>query len=566
MVNPDLKKQQETELHGRLQKLMFIRVLFLSLLLGASIFIQIRETKTYFGDIQTTHYLLIAFLYALTFVYVILLKSTQNLSKLAYFQLLMDTAFVTAIIYSTGGIESIFSFLYILAIINGSILLYRRGGMIIASASSILYGLLLDLQYYSIIHPSGGMLIYPNEYQRIYVFYTIMVNIVGFYVIAFLSSYPSEQARKSRVELKAKQDDFVKLEALNEWIIRSINSGLISIDGLGRILLFNPAAEVMFNKKANQAIGKDISDIIPLIAEHLEYMGGSLNQGPGSKPEFVDIPYNSKEGAELYIRFSISPLKIQSGDQKGQILVFQDITEMKKIEEEMKRVEGLAMVGELAAGIAHEIRNPMASISGSIQVLNEGLEKDEVNSRLMGIVLREINRLNHLVNDFLLYARPKPKNLIKFNLDQMITESYELFRNSGKWNQEVVLKTEFHDNVELKSDPEQIKQILWNIFLNAIDAMPDGGLLRISIKAEEDPNVSEYGQKMVKISIRDSGDGFSEDSLPHLFTPFFTTKKGGSGLGLAIVKRIVEGLGGRVSGRNHPDGGAEINIFLQKLE
>jgi len=188
MVEPDLKNSLDIELPGRLQTLMFLRVLFVSLLLGASIFIQIKETRTYFGDIQTSHYLLIALIYFLTFIYVILLKKLKNLTKLAYFQLLMDTVFITAIIYSTGGIESIFSFLYILTIINSSIILYRRGGMVIASSSSILYGLLLDLHYYDIIHPFGSRQIYPAEYQSFYIIYIIVVNIAAFYVVAFLSN------------------------------------------------------------------------------------------------------------------------------------------------------------------------------------------------------------------------------------------------------------------------------------------------------------------------------------------------------------------------------------------
>ena len=225
---------------------MFLRVIFVSLLLGASVFVQVRETKTDFGSIQAYHYLLIALIYLLTFVYAVLMKRLRNLTAFAYGQLAMDPVVVTAIIYTTGGIESIFSFLYILTIINGSIILYRKGGMITASFCSILYGLMLDLQYYGVIEPMGGRLDYATDYQGSYILYLIVVNIAAFYLVAFLSSYPSEQARKSRFELKAKQADLVKLEALNEWIIRSIKSGLITLDDQGSIILFNPAADEIF--------------------------------------------------------------------------------------------------------------------------------------------------------------------------------------------------------------------------------------------------------------------------------------------------------------------------------
>lgn len=543
---------------------MFLRVLFVSLLLGASIFIQVKETRTYFGDIQTSHYLLIAFIYFLTFIYVILLTKLKDHSGLAYVQLLVDTFFITAIIYSTGGIESIFSFLYILTIINGSIILYRKGGMIIASSSSILYGLLLDLHYYNVIHPFGSRLIYYTGYQGFYIIYMIIVNIAAFYLVAFLSSYPSEQARKSRVELKAKQDDIIKLEALNEWIIRSITSGLITLDGHGRIILFNPAAEKIFDVKADQTIGRGVTDVLPFLVNYLKDGNEDLHHDTHSPAGFIDLPYPGQDGEKKSIRFSMSPLRIPEGDQRGQILVFQDITEMRHIEEEMKKVEGLALIGELAAGIAHEIKNPMASISGSIQMLKEGLSKDDVNSRLMDIVLREITRLNHLVNDFLLFARPKPANINEFDLNQLIVDSLEIFKNSGKWNEKMKVETDFRDAISLESDPEQIKQILWNIFLNATDAMPDEGLLQISTEITDSQEVADPAQRMVRITVKDNGEGFSKRALTHLFTPFFTTKRGGSGLGLAIVKRIVEGLDGKVSGRNNPDGGAEITILIHE--
>jgi two-component system sensor histidine kinase PilS (NtrC family) len=562
MIDPDLKIPQ-SELSGRLQKLMFLRVLIVSFLLGASVFLQVKETQTYFGDIQTFHYLFITAIYVLTFVYIVLLKRQKNLSKLAYSQLLMDTVLITAIIYATGGIESIFSFLYILTIINASIMLYRKGGMIIASSSSILYGGLLDLHYFNLIEPFGSRLaLFPLEDQRFYIFYMIVVNIAAFYLVAFLSSYLSEQTRKSRVELKAKQHDFIQLEALNERIIRSIMSGLITLDDQNRVILFNPAAEDIFAVKSDQAIGRKMTDMLPLLDENLGDGKGPSGQLGKNPHQFIDLPYLRGDGERIFLRFSISPLRLPDGDQKGRILFFQDMTEVKRIEEEMKKVEGLALIGELAAGIAHEIRNPMASISGSIQMLKEGLDKDDVNSRLMDIMLREVTRLNHLINDFLLFARPKPLDLQEFDLSQLTTESLELFKNSGNWTGQLRVETNFKRDIMLESDPEQIKQVLWNLFLNASEAMPNGGVVRVSADLVESRDASEPGQKMVKISVKDSGQGFSKKALSHLFTPFFTTKEGGSGLGLATVKRIVEGLKGKVHGENHPEGGAEITILL----
>lgn len=553
-------KPLRPELSARLQTLMFLRVLFVSFLLGASIFIQVKETQTYFAYIQTAHFFLLAIIYFLTFIYVILLKYAKNLLWFAYIQLLVDTLFVTAIIYTTGGIDSVFSFLYILTIINGSIILYRKGGMLIASSCSILYGLLLDLHYYNIIKPLGIRWPYATEYETVHLFYLIFVNIAGFYLVAYLSGYLSEQTRKSRVELKEKQIDIDKLEILNESIIESITSGLIALDGQNKMIFFNPAAEEIFGIEAVSASGHRIDHIFPFLSDYLTG-GKSMSAEMTEKaPPFVDLPYLKPNGDKIHLRLSISPLRFPVGNEKGSILIFQDVTEIKKIEAEMKKVEGLAIIGELAAGVAHEIRNPMASISGSIQMLAEGLEKDNVNRQLMDIVSREIDRLNNLVNDFLLFARPKKANWQEFDLNQLILESLELFQNSQHWTEKTKLVTDFRYDIRLKSDPEQIKQVLWNLFINARDAMPDGGLLYVT--TDLNLNETHEDHKMVKIVVRDTGKGFDDKALSHLFIPFFTTKQGGSGLGLATVKRIVEGLQGKVTGSNHPERGARITILL----
>jgi two-component system, NtrC family, sensor histidine kinase PilS len=558
MAGMDLKLPQQ-EMTGRLQKLMLLRLLVVTILLGASVFIQSRQTRTYFGEIQTTHFFLIATLYFLTFVYLILFKTRRDYVRQAYLQLLTDTCFITVIVYSTGGIDSFFSFLYILTIINASIMLYRRGGMIIATSSSLLYGLLLDFHYYNVINPLGERLITHSQEQGVNIIYLTIVNIGAFYLVAFLSSFPSEQARRSRVELKAKEDDIIKLEALNDWIIRSIASGLISLDSHGRIILFNPAAEKIFGIRAEQAIGTKVAETLPFLREYLPRMRDEA-AGHG----IIDLQFSGDQGRKSFLQLFVSPLRIPQGDQKGQIFIFQDVTEIRRIEEEMKKVEGLALTGELAAGIAHEIRNPMASISGSIQMLKDDLEKNDVNKRLMDIILREISRLNDLVSDFLLFARPKPIDLRMFSLNDLIMESVELFKNSSLWNEKIIIKVDINSKINMVSDPDQVRQVLWNILLNAADAVKDGGRIFIfaGIDEQDFEFIEDETKKIVRISIRDTGKGFNEKALSSIFTPFFTTKEGGSGLGLAIVNRIATRLKGKVAGRNHPEGGAEIIVML----
>jgi len=541
---------------------MFLRVIIVSLLLGASVFLQVRQTSAYFSDIQTSHYVLIASVYFLTFIYIILLK-TAYLTRLAYAQLLIDTFLVTAVIYATGGNESFFSFLYILTIINASMLLYRRGGLVIASSSSILYGVLLDLHYYQMITPFGALLERPTEDQGAYILFRILVHTAAFYLVAMLSSFLSEQTRISRDELEAKKVDLSKLEVLNERIVQSIASGLITVDEEDRVILFNPAAEAIFGIPAQEANGRVLTSLLPFLRKHVNF-GRPHSSGHAKTPAIVDIPFPREKGRELFLRLTVSPLSLPGGQEKGRILVFQDLTEIKRIEREMQRVEGLAMVGELAAGIAHEIRNPMASISGSIQVLKEGLdlEADTVSERLMDIVMREVSRLNNMVNDFLRYARPQKTSLRPFELNQLILDSLDLFKHTGGWIDRIRVNTRFREPLHLESDPEQIKQVCWNLFLNARDAMPEGGCLTIQTRRIDEGNSDASSNDMAELVARDTGEGFSEQALQNLFTPFFTTKEGGSGLGLATVKRIVESLHGRVEGANHPEGGALITLQL----
>ena len=545
---------------SRLHLLMFVRVGLVSLLLGVAIIIQVRETKTYFGEILNAHYSLIALIYFLTFCYVVALKYIRNLARFAYIQLLIDTIFITAIIYTTGGIESIFSFLYQLNIIAGAILLYRRGGLIIASLSSILYGAFLDLSYYGFINPLGYHYPYASEYQVSEIFYMILVNVAAFYLVAILSSFLSEQIRRSRAELKARQKDLADLEILKENIIQSISSGLIALDEHNRIIAFNKGAEEIFCVHSRDAVQRDVSEVIPFVVPYLK---------AESPNKVSQLAYRGEDNQRLDLLLNVSPLKVQGGDTKGELLIFQDTTRLMEMEREVKRMEGLAMLGELAAGVAHEIRNPLASISGSIQVLNDSLSKGQahINKRLMEIVLREVDRLNHLVSDFLQFARPQRSEVEEFDLNALIKETLYFFQTSQKWPQKLEVETTFQKKpLKITSDPQQLKQVLWNVFMNACEAMPDGGTVRVSAERGPGSHGCSEAKRAVSIKVEDTGPGIDPSVIEEMFKPFSTAKREGSGLGLAIVKKIVENLGGEVSGYNLHGGGAAISIILPPCE
>ncbi|MCF8128632.1 MAG: PAS domain S-box protein [Deltaproteobacteria bacterium] len=547
------------ELQKRLYTLMFLRVLFVSVILGALIIIRFRESHAEIDTVQTAPYILLAVIYFTNIIYIFLIKYLGRIRLQAYFQLFFDTVFITVFIYTTGGVDSLFSFLFILNIISGGIIFSRKGGILVASASSILYGLMLDLHYYGLIHPIGARTDFTSEsYNSAFLFYTILVNMAAFYLVGYLSGFLSEQTKMSQAELKEAKLDLNKLEVLHESIINSITSGLIVLDEEGRVILFNPTAEKILDVYSGQFSGMTLASALPALEAHFQRV--AKIRPSANTPPFMDMPYQKPNGGKIYLRLSISPLRYGSTDKGGTILILQDVTELKRIEENMKKVEELALVGEMAAGIAHEIRNPMASISGSIEVLKEGSSWDGTQSRLMTIVSREVDRLDKLINDFLLFARPKKPKLRTFDLNRIVTESLELFKNGRHWNENITVMKHFKGSLMIESDQDQIRQVLWNLFLNARDAMAAGGTLHITTGwMSESPGST--GED-VSIVIRDTGDGFEPKLLPRLFTPFFTTKEGGSGLGLATVKRIVDQLHGTVSGNNHPDGGAEIVIML----
>jgi len=554
MVNTDQDPATQQTL-SRLQLLMFLRVTLVSLLLGVAIIIQVRETKTFFGEIVNAHYSLIAAVYFLTFLYVIAFRYVRNLTRFAYVQILLDTILITAIIHTTGGIESMFSLLYLLSIISGSIILYRRGGLMVASFSIILYGALLDLNYYGLINSIGSYSLYPQDYQSDEVFYRILVNGAAFYVVSFLSSFLSEQSLRSETALKAKQKDMADLEMLNENIIQSISSGLVAVDEYRKIIVFNKGAEGLFDVESTDAIRKDVYEVIPFIQPYLD----------GKNPNtFNQIVYQGSDRKQIDLLLNISSLTDQDGNKKGDILFFQDMTRMREMEREVKRMEDLAMLGELAAAIAHEIRNPLASISGSIQVLDDSLSREDslINERLMDIISREIDRLNHMVSDFLQFARPQSKEVEKFDLNQLIGETVYIFQNSQSWSSHLEVEKKLSGPLEMGSDPQQLKQVLWNILLNASEGMPKGGVIRVSTEKVNGFDGSGGSTESVKIKVEDNGSGINPKVIKDMFKPFSTTKKGGSGLGLAIVRRIVDGLEGEVSGQNLTGGGAAITIVL----
>jgi two-component system sensor histidine kinase PilS (NtrC family) len=550
MNNGDLNNPTTSDLGRRLRWLMLFRVATATFLLGTTIMVHFRQVGGVSDTALSALYTLIGAIYFLTFVSAVVLPRLMGEHLQAYVQIVGDILITTAVIYLTGGLESAFSFMYILTIINAGLLLKTRGAVLTASFSAILYGTLLDLHYYRYISPYLTRFSYLDHYRATDIIITILVNMGAFYLVAVLSGYLSKQAEESRLKLQMKESDLERLEDLNESIIQSIDTGLMTLDSSGRIWSFNSAAERITGFEYAQVKGRDYREVFPDLR---------LGDDPGANTDLTpkwSWNYKGPDGREMILDLGLLGLKDRSNVTWGRLLVFEDKTRMKQMEEEVKRVERLAAIGEMAAGIAHEIRNPLASMSGSFQMLEADLNKEGDQGRLTAIMRREMDRLNHIVNDFLSFARPRTASPVAIDLSHVVDELLRMFVQQLGPDGNVQLIKKIKPEVLVLFDRHQIEQIMWNLLRNALEAMPAGGTLTVVVDQTGELPPMGY------MRVSDTGPGISSDNMDRLFDPFFTTKAQGSGLGLSIVYRLLERGGGRIDVTSRPAEGAMFTIYL----
>ncbi len=507
-------------------------------LLGVAGFIQIKGTQQLAPPGIPHVFSIIIVIYFLSLLYVLIFKSTKNLKINIYAQALCDIVIVTALVYVTGGIESVYSVLYQLVIIYSALFLGRKGGLVAASACSLLYGLMLDFEYYTVLPVYGSATIY--NYSAGYVLSRIFIHVVSFYIVALLVSFVVEQEKRSRSLLTEKESEFDRLDLFHKSIIENVNAGIITTDLMGNIKSFNRTAAEISGYTLSEVKDRPIDDFFPGIFEMMGKVKGENTKGNLTKRG--EIVVSDRNNREIVLGFSVSSLMSSSDERIGDIVIFQDLTATKDMEKEVEKSKNLALIGEMAAGLAHEIRNPLTAVSGSIQLLRRNLDLDETDSRLMNIILRGRDQLENLISNFLLLARPNMNDRVEMALETVMDEVIESLRYSPEWNDETRVKTQYGNTPEIFGNRTEIKQMIWNLVLNAVQAMPDGGTL--NVKAEE--IVSDDGKPSVEICISDTGHGIEKDNEERIFTPFYTTKERGTGLGLAIANRIAESHGGKI--------------------
>jgi two-component system sensor histidine kinase PilS (NtrC family) len=541
----------------RVRYLMLARVAIVSLLLGIATFVELKG-EDFLPEISLySFYVIVIAAYILSAVYYIILQFTQNLKISLYFQATCDVLLITGLVYATGGIQSIYAVFYTMVIIYSVIFLGRRGGLIIASACGIFYGGLLDLEYYKVLIPHYATL-QNASFSAGYVFSRIIIYILSFYLVAILASFVVEQERKTRTLLEEKVTAFDQLDLLHRSIIESIDTGIVTVDLLGRIKSFNRAAEEITGYASLDIDDINIIDIFPGYGQLREKLNRAADLD--SRKNRVEMTLQSKSGASLVLGCSISFLKDSQGGRIGDILVFQDLTEIKEMERHLETNRRLAFVGEMAAGLAHEMRNPLASISGSIQMLHKGLDLSLSDERLMQIILRGKDQLESFMKDFLLLSRPTPGIHEAFKMDEIIDDVLVAIKYVPDWREQIEILRPSTNHGEIIASKAEIRQVVWNLVMNAVQAMPDGGRLSITTRHA----TLKESLPALEFEISDDGPGITKSDLGKIFEPFFTTKEKGTGLGLAIVNRIVDGYQGTIMVDSAPGRGAKFSIRLPR--
>lgn len=496
--------------------------------------------------------------------YGLLIPLFKIIDTLASLQIVADLWFITLLVHFSGGVLSLFNSLYILSIIAASMVVSRAASLQAASLATILYGWLLVFEYYGIIPPvpfRGLDAKFSRELHH--VLYTVAANIVAFYAVALLSGHLAERLKKAGQKLMDRDQHLMEALSFQDYILQTISSGLMTTDKEMRVTSFNRAAEIMTGRKLEEVKGRPWTEVFGLADQDL-WRIFSKNLRAEGQPFRYETQLKRKDGKEIPIGISLSILTDSKGRPVGTVGIFQDLTAIKEMEGRLRRSERLMAVGQLAAGIAHEIRNPLGSISGAIQMLQEDLTASGEQRKLMEIMIKETDRLNTIVSQFLDFARQRPSAFQDCQLVPILEETLVLIKSSQEFSPQHQINLQGQDNsLWIWGSPDQLKQVFWNLAKNALQAMPEGGPLRINLAVHDGwkaPGLAS--DSWVNIEFEDEGPGISPQDLLHIFDPFYTTKDRGIGLGLSIVHRLVTDMGGIVEVENREKQGARFRVRL----
>jgi two-component system sensor histidine kinase PilS (NtrC family) len=539
--------EQQT-LRRRLAALIAIRLVVATVLLGSAVVVQLREPD---ASAINPFFFLIAITYAVSLAFIGSLKLVDRFPWLTDVHFAIDALLVSAAVLLTGGVQSLFTILYMLPIVAASSMQSRRGGLQVAGFSTILFVGLVMAQY---LHAEGYLILPRNITidtrlpQVTVAQYTVALNSFGFFVVALLSGSLAERARLGEAQLVQATEEIADLQAFNQYVLDNLVSGLATADSDNRIVTFNRSAMLITNRSGALPIGQPVDAVLQLPPAFAGNIADDLARVRSMR---IDYQFQRPDGRHIEIGLAVAGLPLPDGS-RGYIYTFQDVTDVKRFEQNARLQQRLAAVGEMAAGIAHEIRNPLASMSGSLQMLKEELPLTADQGQLMDIVLKESERLNQTIKSFLAYARPQRISLQRLDLRGVINETAMLLRNSTDVDDSHAIEVLQSDQpVMIEADESQIRQIVWNLATNGLRAMPHGGTLRLAVVQEG---------TVAALRVEDEGVGIPPEEVEKIFQPFRGSFGKGTGLGLAIVHRIVTDYGGNIEVKPRSGGGTVFRV------
>lgn len=521
--------------------LVKVRILILMVLLAIELAV-IRLTPSPLPVMPFLTGMVLWFVLSLFFLFLV---SVWNETRLqAILQVLADLAMVTLVIHATGGIDSSLNFLYPLVIVVACMLLPRVWAYLSAALAFILFGTILELDYYLVITS------YSNSHPKLKALQVVIfVNLFAYFAIAYLASLLMSKLRQADVQLKDASGALQNLQALHENIVQSMSGGVITTGLDGRITLVNRAAQQLLEIPEAQLRGRSVGDIFQ---DPLPHFGHARSD--------AEVRYLGVNGFRKTFRVMVSALNLSLRGDLGFVYSFDDLTEVRRLEREVRMQDRLAAVGRLAAAIAHEIRNPLTSIAGSVSMLSDSAALSSEEKHLLQIVIRESDRLNNIITDFLAYSRGKQYRFERVDLIPLLQDTLTLLDHRlTAESAGIDLKRNFPSSEAwVLADGDKLKQVFWNFCENAVRAMKKkGGSLTVAL--------AERGSEW-EMSFADTGPGFNSSQTEKIFEPFQSNFEGGTGLGLAIVYQIVQAHEGKVWARSEIGKGTSFVVRLRRLD
>jgi two-component system sensor histidine kinase PilS (NtrC family) len=532
----------------RIQTLIIGRLLAIFLLLVTSWFWSSGTINLSFENVPQDVFLVFLVSVGLTIAYFFLLRLSKNFAWQIRTQLFIDTLLTTWLVWRTGDVTSPYITVYIVLISVASYFLKPLSTLLMAAFCAFLFVTLTVLTRSSVLKPFGQEQSVGKAVQ------IVSFHIVAFLIVGLLASRLSER-RSSGEQLAATAKTLASLRVLHERIVESIRSGLVTTDLDGNIYTFNAAAAEITGYRLDQLQGKSINELFGNIRESIDLSLAAAGEGE-QLPRF-ETDLLTPEGFAVRIGYSVSLLFSEMHEATGLIITFQDLTDIRSMEESVRRKDRLAAVGRVAAGLAHEIRNPLGAMRGAIQVLESKMSSESTESSLMDIILKESDRLNSIITNFLSYARPMAATFSDVNVGEAVKDTITLLKHSPDVEDHHILTHSIGDApITISADITQLKQIFWNLSRNALQAMPGGGELTMGV--ETIPN------NRIRITFEDTGIGMTPDQVEQLFEPFSNSTTGGTGLGLSIVYQIVKDHNGVINVKSRQGRGTTITVDLPR--